>query len=170
MPTRKASSKSRAVGNYSSNGATVVNYIYCFREQALREDESVCFKIGHANDLDRRKSSMQTANPRPLRTVFVLGPFLCRDEAEDVESQAHKLLARYRVRGEWFDVNPLTVQEFWDWVDAQLLPICVQEKSAIPEHPTRRQWATSRLNRQGRRKYGNPYLEKKPKQGSFDLN
>ena len=159
MPARKELSEFRAFGNYSSSGATVVNYIYCFREQALRENEYVYFKIGHANDLDRRKSSMQTANPRPLRTVFVLGPFLCRDEAENVESQAHKLLARYRVRGEWFDVNPLTVQEFWDWVDAQLLPICVQEKSTIPEHRTRRQRATSRLDRQGPRTYVNPYLE-----------
>lgn len=115
----------------------VENYIYCVREQALRENESVYFKIGHANDLDRRKSSMQTANPRPLRIVFVLGPFLDRDEAEEVESEAHKLLAKHRVRGEWFDTNPLTVPEFWEWIDAQILPLCIHEKSACPRQPAR---------------------------------
>lgn len=104
------------------------NYIYCIREQALCENECVYFKIGHANDLDRRKSSMQTANPRPLRVVFVLGPFLNRDEAEDVESQAHKLLAKHHVRGEWFDTHPLSVPEFWEWIDSQILPISVHER------------------------------------------
>ena len=75
------------------------NYVYCVREQALGESGSVYFKIGHANDLDKRISSMQTANPRMLKVVFVLGPFLNRDEAEDVESQSHSLLSRYRDGG-----------------------------------------------------------------------
>ena len=113
------------------------HYIYCVREQALRENESVYYKVGHANDLDRRKSSMQTANPRPLRTVFVLGPFLNRDEAEDVESQAHSVLQAYRVRGEWFEVNPLELPEFLAWIEAQILPICVHEKTTSPRHSGR---------------------------------
>lgn len=112
------------------------NYIYCVREQALRENESVYFKIGHVNNLDRRKSLVQTANPRPFRIVFVLGPFLDRDEAQDVETQAHKLLAEYHVRGKWFDRNPLVVPEFWEWIDAQILPLCVHDKSAISRQPT----------------------------------
>jgi len=147
----------------------VGNYIYCVREQALRKNESVYFKIGHANDLDKRKSSMQTANPRPLRFVFVLGPFLCRDEAKDVESQAHSLLSKYRIRGEWFEVNPLAVSEFWDWVDAQILPLCVHEKSAIPQFRDRRQHGQCRQQQHYRKMYGASTRRRKPDQGSFDL-
>lgn len=144
------------------------NYIYCVREQALCENAPVYFKIGHANDLERRKSCMQTANPRPLRTVFVLGPFLDRGEAEDVESQAHSLLAAYRVRGEWFSVNPLTLPEFWGWIDAQLLPICVHEKSALRAQPVGsarrlRRWATKR------HRHGHTCCSKRYLQGTLDL-
>ena len=146
------------------------NYIYCVREQAIRENESVYFKIGHANDLDRRKSSMQTANPRPLRFVFVLGPFLCRDEAEDVESQAHSLLSKYWVRGEWFDVNPLAVPDFWDWIDAQILPLCVHEKSAIPKFRDRKLRGQCRQWQRRRQKYGTLTRRKEPDQGSLDLS
>lgn len=145
------------------------NYIYCVREQALRENESVYFKIGHANDLGRRKSSMQTANPRPLRIVFVLGPFLDRDEAEDVEFQAHKLLAKHRVRGEWFDTNPLTVPEFWGWMDAQILPLCVYEMSAIPQQPARLNQSIGRREKRWHRGFRDPNRKKKPTQISLDL-
>lgn len=146
------------------------NFIYCIREQALCENESVYFKIGHANDLDRRKSSMQTANPRPFRTVFVLGPFLDRDEAEDVESQAHSLLSKYRVRGEWFDVNPLEVPEFWNWIDAQILPIYVHEKGATPRRRVRQQRGRGQQEQRCRQENGNPIRRRKPNQGSFDLS
>ena len=146
------------------------NYVYCVREQALRENESAYFKIGHANDLDRRKSSMQTANPRPLRTVFVLGPFLDRDEAEDVESQAHSLLAEYRVRGEWFDVNPLEVAGFWEWIDAQILPICVHEKGGLPQQAGRQSWGYRKPGNFLKRRIGGGLdRKKKPAQGTLDL-
>lgn len=146
------------------------NYVYCVREQALRENESECFKIGHANDLDRRKSSMQTANPRPLLTVFVLGPFLDRDEAEDVESQAHSLLAEYRVRGEWFDVNPLEVAGFWEWIDAQILPIYIHEKGESPQQAGRKGWGYRKPeNFLKRRIGGGRDYKKKPDQGMLDL-
>ena len=144
------------------------NFIYCLREQALRENERVYFKIGHANDLDRRKSCMQTANPRLLRFVFVLGPFLDRDEAEDVESQAHQVLAKHRVRGEWFDTNPLAVPEFLEWIDAQLLPICVQEKSAIPQKLAISHKSIGMLE-YCRKKADDLIRGKKPVQQAFDL-
>lgn len=145
------------------------NYIYCVREQTLRENESVYFKIGHANDLDKRISSMQTANPRPLRIVFVLGPFLDRYEAKDVESQAHMLLAECHVRGEWFDTNPLSVSEFWEWIDAQILPLCVHEKSAIPQQLIRARDGFGNRRRRWQGKHGDLYTRPKPIQGTFDL-
>ena len=112
---------------------------------------------------------MQTANPRSLRIVFVLGPFFDRDEAQDVESQAHKLLAEHRVRGEWFDMNPLVVPEFWEWIDAQILPLCVHEKSAIPRQPAEQKKSIGSPEQRWRRKYGDPYRRGTPIQGSFDL-
>lgn len=144
------------------------HYIYCVREQALRENESVCYKVGHANDLDRRKSSMQTANPRLLRTVFLLGPFLDRDEAEDVESQAHTVLARYRVRGEWFNVNPLEVPEFLLWVEAQILAICVNEETTSPQ--AGRGNALARKSRYFLKRRDRGYERRaRPTQGALDL-
>ena len=119
-------------------------YLSCIRERALRDGESEYFKIGHSNDLDLQIISMRTANSRAFQTVFVLGPFLDRDEAELVESQAHSLLAEYRVRGEWFDVNPLEIAEFWEWVDAQILPIRVHEERALPQLPSGRNWMFDR--------------------------
>lgn len=108
-------------------------YIYCVRGQAVENRETVFFEITQANDLDRRKTPAITPNPRTLRTVFVLGPFLDRDEAEDVHAQAHSFLAKHRVAEGSFCINPLEMEEFWEWVDAQLLPILVYEMRTRPQ-------------------------------------
>ena len=124
------------------------NYIYCVRENPGAIKDTAYYKIGHANDLERRVTSMQTANPRELVILFELGPFLFRDEAEDIESQLHSLLSRYWVRGEWFSVNPLTLGEFWDWIEAQILPISIREEIRMPDACTRRlKWLREKLPR-----------------------
>lgn len=71
------------------------------------------------------------------RTVFKLGPFFDGDEAENVESQAHSLLSQYQVQRGRYRVNPLELSEFWEWIDAQILPICVYEETAFPCQPSR---------------------------------
>ena len=113
-------------------------YIGCIREHVHRDGESEYFKFGHSNDVDLQTISMRTTRSRTFKTIFVLGPFLDRDEAVHVESQAHSLVAAYHVKGEWFDVNPLELAEFWEWVDAQILPICVSKRNAFLRQPSRR--------------------------------
>ena len=107
-------------------------YVYCFREQALFDKAPAYFKIGRANDLEKRTSSTQAANARPPNCVFALGPFLDNDEAEIVESQAHRFLSRFGIQRGRYRVNPLEISEFREWISAQIIPICVYEKNTCP--------------------------------------
>ncbi|MDH5305229.1 MAG: hypothetical protein OEW64_14175, partial [Gammaproteobacteria bacterium] len=79
--------------------------------------------------LDQRENILQAAKANQPGTVIALGPFLDRDEAEIVESQAHLLLSRYQVQRGRYRVNPLDVSEFREWIDAQILPVRVYEKT-----------------------------------------
>ena len=111
-------------------------YVYCVREQTHCRRAHTYFKIGRADDLQGRSSLMQAIHAKPPRTVIILGPFLDRDEAETVESQAHSLLSRFEVQEGRYRINPLQVSGFWEWIDAQILPICVYEKTAFPCQPS----------------------------------
>lgn len=112
-------------------------YVYCVREQTHCDKAPACFKIGRADDLAQRTSPMQVVHANPPMTVFTLGPFLDHVEAEIVESEAHSLLSQYQVQRGRYRVNPLVVSEFWEWIDAQILPICVYETTAFPRQPSR---------------------------------
>ena len=103
-------------------------YVYCVREQAHCQGQA-CFKIWCDHDLDQRENILQAAKANQPGTVIALGPFLDRDEAEIVESQAHLLLSRYQVQRGRYRVNPLDVSEFREWIDAQILPVRVYEKT-----------------------------------------
>ena len=105
-------------------------YVYCVREQAHGQGPA-CFKIGCDYDLAQPANTLQATKSIPPRTVFALGPFLDRDEAQIVESQAHILLSRYEVQRRRYRVNPLDVLEFRDWIGAQILPVSVHEKTAF---------------------------------------
>ena len=107
------------------------HYVYCARIQRPGKVDSANFNIGYADELERRSLTSQFANPRSLQTVFVLGPFLDRDEARLVESDAHSILAKFRIGSGWFMVNPLELAEFIGWIDAQILPICTYEKGHL---------------------------------------
>lgn len=72
------------------------------------QEESVCYlvstrqgfvKIGQTNNLTRRLSQLQTANPEPLTLLLVL-----RGGA-DTERALHQRFAQHRTRGEWFDLD-----------------------------------------------------------------
>lgn len=104
------------------------NHIYCVREQASEHSKAVYFKIVNEGDLDLLGNSAKSVHAGAPQTVFVLGPFLDKDEAKDVESQAHSILSKYRARGEWLGINPLESAEFCAWLHAQILPIRIREK------------------------------------------
>ena len=104
-------------------------FVYCIRKRAGGK-EFVDFTTGAAASFRSQTCSMAGADGRPRGTIFKLGPFLDIDEAMHVESQLHRLSSKFRVPGERFYANPLRVPEFWDWVDAQILPIDVCEETA----------------------------------------
>lgn len=57
-------------------------------------------KIGHSKNVEQRRADIQ--NGQPLRVQIVRSwstPY-----ATKIENMAHKLLANYRMKGEWFDV------------------------------------------------------------------
>lgn len=106
------------------------NHIYCVYEQVCENSGAVYFKIVNEIELNLLRNVAKRVRACAPRTVFVLGPFLVHDEAKDVECQAHSILTKYRVRGEWLGINPLESAEFCAWIDAQILPIRVREKRA----------------------------------------
>lgn len=61
-------------------------------------------KVGLATDPQTRLAALQTASPFDLHIhVAVQVPF---SEAHTIERQARRLLARSRVRSEWFQTSP----------------------------------------------------------------
>lgn len=71
------------------------------------------FKVGIANNPDRRLSQMQTGNPLDLRIVALLGP---SDDPRGVrlaERSVHSNLADHRIRSsEWFKADAPLVRWF----------------------------------------------------------
>lgn len=63
-------------------------------------------KIGLATNPERRLASIQTACPSPIRIETYFGP-MHREIARYIEQQAHRLYAKHKLHGEWFDVPPL---------------------------------------------------------------
>ena len=60
-------------------------------------------KIGYTTtSVNKRLSSIQTGNPKPLARLAVI---TCVNAA-DVERQLHKTFHEWRVEGEWFTRNP----------------------------------------------------------------
>lgn len=59
-------------------------------------------KIGMTGDMYDRLSSLQSANPMKLVVKCEIGPFP-RKEAKRLESQFHRKLLGYNIRGEWFE-------------------------------------------------------------------
>lgn len=57
-------------------------------------------KIGFSGDPAKRLSSLQTANPQPLRLIGVL------PGGKDVEATMHSAFSSHRLRGEWFNPDP----------------------------------------------------------------
>jgi len=103
-------------------------YVYCSREQAYCGRMLVRLWVGTPGDVAQRASSVQIDRENSPETLFTLGPFLDRDEAESVQSQAHSVLSQFQIGQGRYHANPLEISEFCEWIDAQILPICVYEK------------------------------------------
>ena len=62
------------------------------------------YKIGKANNVEKRIKQLQTANPIALKERLVIH---CKSEqhAFSIESQLHNCFKSYRLEGEWFAGN-----------------------------------------------------------------
>lgn len=89
-------------------------YVICRADGPAR---SPC-KVGITDNPASRLRSLKTASPYEL-VIFEMWDFPTREFALGAESMAHAALKRYRLSGEWFDVEPkeavsiLTVWFFW---------------------------------------------------------
>ncbi|MFF8610892.1 GIY-YIG nuclease family protein [Streptomyces sp. NPDC015346] len=71
-------------------------FVYVIGEQGSR-----IVKIGTTKDLSLRLTALQTGNPNPLVLLW------SHQGGRDLEGHLHATFAPHRVRGEWFDLNPL---------------------------------------------------------------
>jgi hypothetical protein len=63
-------------------------------------------KIGIAQKVKRRLSQIQTGNPIKLE-VFHSIKVDSVEQAKEIEKECHKELQRYRLNGEWFEIDVL---------------------------------------------------------------
>ena len=62
------------------------------------------YKIGIADDPNKRLEALQAGCPYPLHIVMTCG-FLSRTAASQAELDVHAKLAKHNVRGEWFNLS-----------------------------------------------------------------
>ncbi len=86
-------------GNAHSN-----EIVYIVREDCL-EDR---IKIGKSYDPYKRAKQLQTGNSRKLIVLF----WIITPDAAALERRLHEHFSRYRLIGEWFNLNPSQVLEY----------------------------------------------------------
>jgi Meiotically up-regulated gene 113 len=79
-------------------------FVYVIATQ-LGDDPIQPCKIGFASNPKKRLAGLQTASPYRLSLYATVGP-LSRKEALIVEERFHKARSRYRMAGEWFEIEP----------------------------------------------------------------
>lgn len=72
------------------------------------------YKIGFSTDIGSRIASMQTGSPFPLELIHEFEGTLSNEKA------VHKMLASYRLHGEWFELTESALS-FVMSLDSQLL-------------------------------------------------
>lgn len=89
-----------------------VKYGFCEKDIELNKAEMCVYfitdglyiKIGIADNLKRRFSSLQTSNPRKLVALCII-PCKNRWEMQKYEILLHKRFSERRANGEWFYIN-----------------------------------------------------------------
>jgi hypothetical protein len=123
---------SEGSGNNDSSKA----YVYAIAAGSQREqftEQSI--KIGRAEDPTKRFRQLQTSHSQELRLFYQKE---CgRDEASEIEREAHSILAHTRLTGEWFKTTMYQAQmaiscaadrvrqrDAWDRYDRAMLREC----------------------------------------------
>lgn len=69
------------------------------------------YKIGISADINKRILGLQTASPHPIKCIAY---YKTVNDARNVEAALHKVFAKYRMIGEWFDFEGKFTQEAFD--------------------------------------------------------
>jgi Meiotically up-regulated gene 113 len=78
------------------SGGIALSYVYVVASQAGT------VKIGYSTNPQMRMAALQTASAAPLRLAHVMATDI---DGRMLEAEAHRLLDRHRLSGEWFDVS-----------------------------------------------------------------
>lgn len=89
-------------------------------------------KVGHVKgDPRHRLTSIQTANPYPLKLEMVL------EGDEKDEKKVHRMFMHLHIRGEWFFFTREIESQLEMWREYCILSTL---KSDVPENDRRREW------------------------------
>lgn len=80
-----------------------LKYVYL-----IQQGDSDLYKIGVSKNINKRKSSLQTANPLNLK---IIDSHLTENSFK-VESIMHKKWNLYKQKGEWFQLTQENIKEF----------------------------------------------------------
>lgn len=86
----------------------------------INQDRSNLYKIGISRDLRGRLSTLQGANPHPLRVLWKAGRYMYGD-ARGLELELHRRYAQFRTQTngqrEWFCLTWEQIKEIQKFVD-----------------------------------------------------
>ena len=71
-------------------------------------------KIGFSATPEKRLKSLQTGNSTDL--VLYHTAKVPDDRAKAFEKQMHKEINHYKIRGEWFNIEPKLAKDLLDWL------------------------------------------------------
>ncbi len=91
-------------------------------------NDSIACKIGMSSFVQHRIYNVCQQAPFEMSHVFILGAN-CRAHARDAERALHRMLKKYRTRGEWFMFDPTNKQ------DKAALHSCMNTVAALHEMP-----------------------------------
>jgi len=80
---------------------------------ALAEQSEPIIKVGITGNLSSRLSELGTASPFALEVLASLA-FPSRAEARSNEREIHRELKSFKLRGEWFHLDPVTLASLLD--------------------------------------------------------
>jgi hypothetical protein len=91
-------------------------------------------KVGITKSLGSRLASLQTGNSRQIEVAFHF-VLASRQDAVFAEAEFHREMAQFRLRGEWFDMEPLYALEVLTGIVFDILErqyaICVNRTLAL---------------------------------------
>lgn len=86
------------------------HFIYVIAHESAGGGITGPVKIGITSNPDARLATLKTASPKPLDIAFVfVAPN--KEYARDIEAAFHKIRAKDRLHGEWFNLSPLMAVE-----------------------------------------------------------